>query len=60
MSDTAGPFIVWENHGYEGWLPTSYQTLKEALLGHKYASECVITKTVDYVVEELPLAGYPW
>lgn len=29
--DTRGPFIVWEYFGYEGWHPTSYPTLLEAV-----------------------------
>ena len=50
--DTKGPFIVWENYGYEGWQPKSYQTLKEALTGQKLTSEWTMTKLVHFVVNE--------
>jgi hypothetical protein len=30
-SDVAGPIIVWRDYGCEGWQPTSYPTLAEAL-----------------------------
>jgi hypothetical protein len=49
---TNGPFIVWQDYGYEGWAPTSYATLKEALEAHRYQSEFVITKRVEFDVVE--------
>jgi hypothetical protein len=30
--ETAGPFIVWSDMGYDGWHPTSYKTIEEAVL----------------------------
>lgn len=48
---TKGPIIVWLNYGaYEGWRPTSYNTIKEALEGERYNSEFVITKLAQYTV----------
>jgi hypothetical protein len=32
-ADTAGPVIVWENYGCEGWHPKSFPDLKVALPG---------------------------
>ena len=50
--DTAGPYIVWENYGYEGWQPKSYPTLREAVTAHSYQSERVVTKISDFQVVE--------
>lgn len=52
MDDTTGLYIVWEDYGYEGWHPKSYATLKEALMAHRYNSEFLVTKRVDYEVTE--------
>lgn len=47
--DVAGPYIVWIDYGCEGWLPTSYPTLKEALLADKYGSKFVVTRgAIDF------------
>ena len=46
-----GPYIVWENNG-EGWSPNSYETLKEAVLAHKYTSQWVITRPIDFKIGE--------
>lgn len=55
MSAPLGPVIVWENNGYEGWHPTSFETVKEALLAQRYNSEFVITRAVVFdVVEQKP------
>lgn len=51
-ADTAGPFLVWENYGCEGWAPKSYPTLKEALSAQRYNSEFVVTKRVEFDVIE--------
>lgn len=48
--ETRGPFIVWENYGYEGWQPKSYETLKEAILAERYHTEFVITRPVNFDV----------
>lgn len=50
--DAQGPFILWMDLGYDGWSPRSFKTLKEALETEKYSTEWVITKTVEYNVEE--------
>ena len=50
--DVEGPFIVWENYGYEGWQPKSYKTLTEALCTPRYNSEWEITKRVTFEVLE--------
>lgn len=50
--DVEGPFIVWENYGYEGWQPKSYPTLTEALTTPRYNSEFVITKPIKVDVSE--------
>jgi hypothetical protein len=52
MDETRGPFVVWQNYGCEGWAPTSYETLKEALLAHRYQTEWVVTKLVKFEVTE--------
>jgi hypothetical protein len=53
MSDTVavqGPIIVWHDYGCEGWHPSSYPTLKAALLDWRPTTEYVITKTLDFKV----------
>ena len=52
MKDAEGPFILWINNGYEGWSPTSYPTLKEALMGERYNSEWVVTRLIEFEVVE--------
>lgn len=47
MSDTSGPFIIWEDYGYEGWQPKSYQSLTEALMAQRYSSTFVVTEKID-------------
>jgi hypothetical protein len=42
-----GPFIVWEYYGYEGWHPTSYPTLEQALSAPRDQSEYAVTKVLD-------------
>lgn len=51
-AETAGPYIVWENYGCEGWQPKSYPTLKEALCAQRYNSEFVITTLTSFDVVE--------
>jgi hypothetical protein len=56
MSDDRGiegPVILWVNYGYDGWRPTSYLTLKDALLADRYASTFVFTRLVEYEVVDL-------
>jgi hypothetical protein len=49
-----GPYVVWEDHGYEGWMPKSYETLKEAVSGERYTNEWIVTKVVPFEVNEVP------
>ena len=51
--DTDGPYIVWENLGYEGWHPRSFDDLTVALEYQRYSSEFVVTKVLKYKVEEI-------
>ena len=53
LEDAKGPYIVWENNGPEGWYPTSFKTLLEALEKQKYSSEWKITKAISYEVKEI-------
>lgn len=50
--DVAGPYIVWENYGSEGWQPKSYKELGSALLAQRFTDSFVITKRVYFQVEE--------
>ena len=52
MSDTQGPIILWLDYGYEGWKPTSFATVKDALLADRYGSKFVITRVIEFEVEE--------
>lgn len=53
MAETLkGPYIVWQNYGTDGWSPTEFSTLKEALMATKYVS-FVVTKLVEFDVIEL-------
>lgn len=45
-------YIVWEDGGCEGWHPYSYNTLKEAVSHQGYCSHKIITKQVEFVVQE--------
>lgn len=44
-------YIVWVNYGYDGWSPTYYDTLEKAIR-HKGYEEKIITKEVNYKIEE--------
>lgn len=56
-SELNGPIIVWVNYGYDGWAPTSYLTVKDALLGGRHGSEFVITRLVAFDVIEVEGEG---
>lgn len=46
-------YILWIDYGYEGWKPTGFDTLKEALEHEKYTSNWIITNgKLDYQVLE--------
>jgi hypothetical protein len=49
-ADIAGPIIIWENYGHEGWHPKSYPDLKAALIAQRYNSEMVLTERVEFDV----------
>jgi hypothetical protein len=51
-NETAGPIILWENYGYEGWKPTSFPTVRDALAAQRFNSEFVITRVADFQVVE--------
>lgn len=52
LEDVKGPFIVWENYGYEGWQPKSYNTLKEAVVAWKSTTEWRLTRVIEFNVTE--------
>jgi hypothetical protein len=45
-----GPYTVWTDHGYDGWSPTDYETLDEAIAHESYGSEKHISKPVKFTV----------
>lgn len=48
-----GPVIRWLDYGaYEGWKPDSYDTVKEALEDTNYGNKFVITRLVQYDIQE--------
>ena len=58
--DLDKPYIVWIDYGYEGWSPTGYSTLKEAIASNKYGSEWVITGgAIDWTAVERPVRPSP-
>jgi len=50
--DTQFDYIVWVNYGCEGWSPTGYSTLEEAIKHESYGAEKVITKECKYTLKE--------
>jgi hypothetical protein len=48
-----GPIIVWCDYGCEGWLPSSYPTLTDALLAYRSSTTFVLTRLVEYEVVDL-------
>lgn len=55
----AGPFVVWEDYGCEGWHPKSYDTLAEAV---RTSPDKTITRLVEFKVVEMAenRAGGPY
>lgn len=51
--DTSGPYIRWDNYGYEGWKPISYDTLNETLTDQRFASQACITKLAKYELKDI-------
>ena len=51
--DADGPVIRWLDYGaYEGWKPDSYDTVKEALEDTNYGNKFLITRLVQYDIQE--------
>lgn len=46
-------YILWRDYGSDGWQPTGFKTLKEALESEKHYSNWIITKKVNYEIKEL-------
>lgn len=49
--EIVGPFIIWQNYGYEGWKPHSFNSIEEALKSELY-NEWIITKRIDFKAVE--------
>jgi hypothetical protein len=49
--DIVGPIILWVDYGYEGWKPTSFQSIEDALKSEYYGN-WIITRRVDWKVTE--------
>jgi hypothetical protein len=49
--DTGGPIIRWHDYGYEGWQPTSFKTIRDALVGFEAGD--VLTRHVEFKVIEI-------
>ena len=58
MADIGGPWIVWEDFGYEGWQPKSYPTAEAALTDTHY-NRFLLTKvpTITVVEDSGPRLG---
>jgi hypothetical protein len=41
-------YIVWVSNG-EGYTPTEYPTVEEALIAEKYSADWYLTETVNYI-----------
>lgn len=55
--DPEGPIIVWEDFGTEGWHPTSYPSIVDAIARHRGANGVVITRRMtvkDFIKEDIP------
>lgn len=49
---TSGPIIIWSDYGCEGWKPRSFENVKEALEATRYGEPFIITRVVQYDVQE--------
>jgi hypothetical protein len=52
-----GPIIVWQDYGCEGWHPTSYATLAEALTKGGIDANHVVTQHIDIAAHVREPAG---
>jgi hypothetical protein len=57
MSEPAGPIVLWEDYGCEGWQPKSFATVTEALMAPRYSASFVITMIVKPVDAHCPGCG---
>ncbi len=46
-------YIVWTDYGYEGWRPTGYDSIEDAVRHESYGSETIITTKVNILISEL-------
>jgi hypothetical protein len=47
-----GPYTLWLDYGYEGWIPKDFATLEEAISAERHTHAWVITKAVKFSVSE--------
>ena len=45
-------YIVWVNYGCEGWSPSFYDTLEEAIKHESYGMDKIITTEVKFEIVE--------
>lgn len=50
LDDIKGPIIRWHDYGYEGWKPTSFKTVKDAMIGLDRGD--IITRCVEFEIVE--------
>lgn len=43
-------YILWQDYGYEGWHPTVFDTLEQALETQKYYNDWIITEPSHYTI----------
>ena len=54
MIEGEGPYILWQDFGYEGWRGQRFKTLKEALMAERYQSDWMITRDINWEPVEQP------
>lgn len=45
-------YLLWIDHGSEGWTFEEFNTIEECLTFERYGGDFIITKTVDWEVKE--------
>lgn len=54
MKETEYKYVVWVNYGWEGWNPTGYEELEDAINHESHGYDKVITSgKVKIKVEEV-------
>ncbi len=43
-------YILWQDYGYDGWSPTPFDTLQEALESQKITYNWIITEPSTYTI----------